>query len=105
HTCEIGEFSRFAAQVGIAGSTKIGKWCQFGGQSAAADHATIGDRVMLVAKSAVHNDVPDGAIMAGVPATDIVRWRRWAMSYMRVPELIRRVRAIEKRLGSGGDEE
>src|SRR5262249_59177204 len=41
HNCEIGEFSRFAAQVGIAGSTKIGKWCQFGGQSAAADHATI----------------------------------------------------------------
>ena len=38
HNCEIGEFTRFCAQVGIGGSTKIGKWCLFGGQAAVPDH-------------------------------------------------------------------
>ena len=32
HNCEIGEYSRFSGRAGIAGSMKIGKWCQFGGR-------------------------------------------------------------------------
>src|ERR1700680_2761542 len=50
HNCEIGESSRFSGHTGISGSTRIGKWCLFGGQVGCADHVTIGDRVMVVAK-------------------------------------------------------
>src|SRR5579863_2047952 len=32
HNCEVGEYSRMAAQSGLAGSVKLGSWCQFGGQ-------------------------------------------------------------------------
>jgi UDP-3-O-[3-hydroxymyristoyl] glucosamine N-acyltransferase len=32
HNVEIGENTVMSAQVGIAGSTKVGSWCMFGGQ-------------------------------------------------------------------------
>jgi UDP-3-O-[3-hydroxymyristoyl] glucosamine N-acyltransferase len=98
HNCEIGEYSRFAAMVGIAGSTKIGKWCQFGGNSGCADHVTIGDRVLVAAKSGIHTDVASDMIVGGVPAIEVRQWRRYAMALPRLPELIRRMRALEDRV-------
>ena len=32
HNCEVGEHTVMSAQVGVAGSTKIGQWCMFGGR-------------------------------------------------------------------------
>jgi len=98
HNCEIGEFSRFAAMVGIAGSVKIGQWCQFGGNSGCADHVTIGDRVMVAAKSGIHTDVKSDTIVGGYPAVEVRQWRRYSMALPRLPELIRRLRALEDRL-------
>jgi UDP-3-O-[3-hydroxymyristoyl] glucosamine N-acyltransferase len=98
HNCEIGEYSRMAAQVGIAGSTRVGKWCQFGGQSGFADHIKIGDRVMAIAQSGVHNHVEGGAIVGGAPAVDARVYRRMAAVWPRLPELVRRIRALEQRL-------
>jgi len=98
HNCEIGEFSRFAAMVGIAGSVKIGKWCQFGGNSGCADHVTIGDRVLVAAKSGIHADVASDSVIGGVPAGDIRHWRRYSMALPRLPEIIRRMRALEERV-------
>jgi UDP-3-O-[3-hydroxymyristoyl] glucosamine N-acyltransferase len=98
HNCEIGEYSRFAALVGIAGSVKIGKWCQFGGNSGCADHVTIGDRVMVAAKSGIHADIESDTIVGGVPAVDVRQWRRYAMALPRLPELVRRMRALEDRI-------
>ena len=33
HNCEVGENTVMSAQVGLAGSTKIGSWCMVGGQA------------------------------------------------------------------------
>jgi UDP-3-O-[3-hydroxymyristoyl] glucosamine N-acyltransferase len=98
HNCEIGEYSRFAAQAGIAGSTRVGKWCQFGGQTGCADHVTIGDRVMVAAQSGIPNDVAGGKVVGGTPAVEIRVWRRMAAVWPRLPELVRRIRALEQRL-------
>jgi len=103
HGCEIGEFSRFAAQVGIAGSVKIGKWCQFGGQSGCADHAKIGDRVMVAAKAGIHNDLDDDVVVGGIPAVHIRQWRRYSAVITRLPEVIRRMRALERHVGVEGE--
>ncbi|HYB89651.1 MAG TPA: UDP-3-O-(3-hydroxymyristoyl)glucosamine N-acyltransferase [Candidatus Binataceae bacterium] len=104
HNCEIGEFTRMAAHVGIAGSTKIGKWCQFGGQAGSADHTTVGDRVMVVAKSGIHGNIADGAIVGGIPAVDVRKWRRYVAALPRLSELLRRIRALERAAGLGSDE-
>lgn len=99
HNCEIGEYSRFAAHVGIAGSTTIGKWCQFGGQVGCADHAKIGNYVMAAGQSGLHGEIADGTMVGGTPFADLKYFRRYAALWWRLPELFRRVRAIESRSG------
>lgn len=99
HNCEVGEYSRFAAQCGLAGSTRIGRWCQFGGQSGCSDHVKIGNRVKVVAQSGIPHDVADDAVIGGMPAVDIWVWRRLAALSPRLPEMIRRIRALEARTG------
>jgi len=100
HNCEVGEFSRFAAQTGIAGSVVIGNWCEFGGQTGCADHAKIGNRVRVAAKSGIPADVADGLTIGGIPAVEIRTWRRMMAAMPRLPEALRRLRAVETALGS-----
>jgi UDP-3-O-[3-hydroxymyristoyl] glucosamine N-acyltransferase len=99
HNCEVGEYSRMAAQSGLAGSVRVGRWCQFGGQSGFADHAKIGDRARVIAQAGVHNDLPDDALVGGAPAIDLRIFRRMVAVEPRLPELARRLRALENRLG------
>ncbi|MGA2409196.1 MAG: UDP-3-O-(3-hydroxymyristoyl)glucosamine N-acyltransferase [Candidatus Binataceae bacterium] len=104
HNCEIGEFSRMAAQAGLAGSVRVGQWCQFGGQSGFADHAKIGDRARVIAQAGVHNDLADDVLVGGAPAIDMRVFRRMVAVEPRLPELARRLRALEQKLASrGGD--
>jgi UDP-3-O-[3-hydroxymyristoyl] glucosamine N-acyltransferase len=99
HNCELGTATRMAAQSGLAGSVKVGKWCQFGGQSGCADHVQVGDRVRVIAQAGVHNDLPDDGLVGGAPAIDLRVFRRMVAVEPRLPELARRLRALEKRLG------
>ena len=99
HNCEVGEFSRFSAQVGLSGSVRVGRWCQFGGQVGVADHAQIGDRVRVVAQSGIPHNLPHDATVGGTPAVDVRIWRRMAAIVPRLPGAMRRLRAVEARLG------
>ena len=99
HNCEVGAHSFLAAQVGIAGSTKIGRGVQMGGQAGAAGHLSIGDGVQVAAQSGVPNSVPAGKVVGGYPAMDVGLWRRTSAAILRLPELLRRVRRLERRLG------
>jgi len=100
HNCEIGTSTRMAAQSGLAGSVKVGEWCQFGGQSGCADHVEVGDRARVIAQAGVHNDLPDDALVGGAPAIDLRVFRRMVAVEPRLPSLARRLRALEKRLGT-----
>jgi len=43
---------------------------QFGGQSGSVGHLHIGSNSVVMARSVVTKDVPDGAIISGFPARD-----------------------------------
>jgi UDP-3-O-[3-hydroxymyristoyl] glucosamine N-acyltransferase len=101
HNCDVGEFSRFAGQAGLAGSVTVGKWCEFGGQAGSADHVTIGDRARIVAQAGIHRDVREGAIIGGTPAIDMRVFRRMVAVEPRLPELARRIRALEQKFVGG----
>ena len=100
HGCEIGSFSMLAAQVGLSGSTRIGQWVRMGGQVGAAGHLTIGDGAQIAAQSGVNNSVAAGATIGGYPAMEMGLWRRVVAATARLPELLRRVRRLERRLGA-----
>jgi UDP-3-O-[3-hydroxymyristoyl] glucosamine N-acyltransferase len=98
HGCEVGENSVLAAQTGLAGSTRIGRNVQAAGQVGFAGHLTVGDGAVVTAQSGVPHDIPAGAVMSGYPAMDNTAWRRAVTAFAQLPEILKRVRELEKQL-------
>ncbi|RQV93422.1 UDP-3-O-(3-hydroxymyristoyl)glucosamine N-acyltransferase [bacterium] len=100
HNVTIGEHCVIAAQTGIAGSTAIGNRCQLGGQVGIVGHLKIGDGAMFAAQTGVSNNVAAGTVVSGSPSRPIAHWKRIEASLNRLPELLKRVRELEKQLES-----
>ena len=98
HSCTIDEDSLICAQVGLAGSSHIGKRVILAGQVGIAGHLHIGDDVVLTAKSATSHDIPPGKIISGIPGFDNKDWLRSVAAFRRLGEMARTIRALEKRL-------
>ena len=98
HNVEVGENTVSSSQTGIAGTTKVGANCFIAGQVGIADHITVGNRVKIGAKSGVDKDVPDGEIRFGNPALPGINYHRSFAVFKELPELRRRVMALEAEL-------
>lgn len=101
HNVRIGSDCLIAAQVGIAGSSIIGDGVQFAGQVGIADHLVIGPGARLAAQAGVMRDVPDGETHGGTPAQPQRSWMRSAALARKLPDILRRVARLERRLASG----
>lgn len=95
HNVEIGHFSIMASQVGISGSTKIGKGCQIGGQVGMAGHIHVGDGAKIAAKSGVIGDLDAGGTYAGIPAIQHRVWLKASMLMTRLPEMWKLLQKIK----------
>jgi UDP-3-O-[3-hydroxymyristoyl] glucosamine N-acyltransferase len=100
HGAQVGEDSVLAAQVGLAGSTRLGRNVQAGGQAGFAGHQDIGDNSVIMAQSGIHGDVAAGSVLSGSPAFDGSVWRRSAALFPKLPEIQRQIRALEKELAA-----
>ncbi len=100
HSCTIDEDSLICAQVGLAGSSSIGKRVILAGQVGIAGHLHVGDDVVITAKSATSHDVPPGKIISGIPAFDNKDWLRSIAAFRRLGEMARTLRDLGKRLGA-----
>ena len=98
HNCDVGEDVILVSQVGISGSSRVGNRAMLAGQVGVADHVTIGAGAILTAKSGVPNDVPPGEVWSGIPSRPTSEQKRIWAGESQLPELIKRVRALEKRL-------
>jgi UDP-3-O-[3-hydroxymyristoyl] glucosamine N-acyltransferase len=98
HGVTVGRNVLMAAQVGIAGSTEIEDDVMFGGQVGVGGHLTIGRGVIAVGQSGVTNSLEAGAMVAGYPAIGAQEWRKASAVFRRLPELKRRLEALEARL-------
>lgn len=96
HNVEIGRHCFLAAQSGIAGSTIVGDYCAFAGQSGAVGHIRLGAQVMVAAKAAVTKSVDGPVTLAGVPARPLREARRSEALVRRVPEMMKRLAALER---------
>jgi len=56
----------------------------------------------VAAQSGVPNDVPPGVTVGGYPAVEVHVWRRLSAALPRLPEILRRVRRLERATGIGG---
>lgn len=98
HNVTIGEHSVVVSQVGIAGSTKVGSYTVLAGQVGLAGHLKIGNRVTVAAQSGVMNDIPDGEKWFGSPALPDRQMKRQLLAAQKLPELLRRVAELERKL-------
>ena len=104
HGCHVGAYSFLAAQVGLGGSTRLGQGVMLGGQVGAAGHLRIGDGAQVGAQSGINNDLAGGKVYGGTPTVEMRRWRRAMAVVAQLPELLRRLRAVERALGQRDDE-
>jgi len=97
HNVTIGENSRIAGQVGIAGSVIVGKQVVMAGQVGVGDHLTIGDHVIIGPRGKIYHDVPAGQVISGEHMPHKL-WLRFQRSLPRLPELVKKVSHLEKKL-------
>lgn len=101
HNVEVGANTVMSAQAGVAGSAKIGEWCMLGGQVGVAGHIKIGDRTNAGAQSGL----PGGRLLEkgnvtvmGYPALEHKNFARSAAAYKNLPELVKQVNDLQKKV-------
>ena len=98
HNCCVDEHTVMASQVGLAGSSHIGKWCKLGGQVGISGHITIGDRVEMGGQTGVLSNVPEGSVLMGSPSMPLRDAMRSFVIQPKLPDMYRRLQALEKEL-------
>jgi len=99
HNCEIGENTVMSAQVGMAGSTKVGAWCMVGGQAGFSGHIHIADRTFIGAQSGViSNTKGNGEQLIGAPAIDPKIFFKAQAVMKKLPDMYRELGQLRKEL-------
>lgn len=98
HNCRIGKRVLLCGQVGIAGSSEIGDDSVLAGQVGVSDHVTIGPGSMAGAASSVLGSIPARSVVGGTPAHDFKAWRRESKALKSLPELVKTVRELRRRI-------
>jgi len=96
HNCRIGKHNLLCAQVGIAGSTSTGDYVVMGGQAGIRDHVHIGTGAKLSAMAGVTNDVPNGAVMMGIPATPERDQKAQLVALFKLPEMRQEFKTLRR---------
>lgn len=100
HNVVIGDRCIICGGCGIAGSTVVGDNVTIAGQVGIAGHLTIGDNAVIGAQAGVAHDVPAGAGVLGAPAVDHRQYKRMLVALQRLPDLLARIRELEKQLAA-----
>ncbi len=97
HNVQVGDHTIITGCVAIAGSTTIGKHCAIGGGSCINGHIQITDGVQITAMSGVLASIDKpGVYSSGSPAIENAKWRKLMASYFRLPDILKRLRALEQ---------
>jgi len=98
HASVVGEDNIICAQTGLAGSSILGKNVLLAGQVGVSGHLTIHDNAIVYAQSGIGGDIAEGAVVSGSPAFERADWLRAITAFPKLPDLLKTVRQLEKRL-------
>ncbi len=100
HGCRVGEDTLLCGQAGLAGSTSVGSRVMIGGQVGSAGHLHIADDVSVAAQSGIMYDLEAGKTYFGSPAMEGRQARAVYLLFTRLPDLAKRVKALERTLAA-----
>jgi UDP-3-O-[3-hydroxymyristoyl] glucosamine N-acyltransferase len=98
HNVQVGPLSLLMAQVGIAGSTKLGMGVIAAGQAGLVGHLEIGAGARIAAQSGIMTDIPAGETVSGCPSQPHQRWLKSVAVVAQLPELRNELRELKKEL-------
>src|SRR3984957_12885026 len=98
HNCVVGEDNIICSQTGLAGSSVLEKNVLLAGQVGVSGHLTIHDGAIVYAQSGIGGDVKANTRVSGSPAFDAKKWLRAITAFQELPEILRAVRELKKRL-------
>jgi len=97
HNVEVGEGCIVVAQCGLGGHARLGRFVMLGGQVGVAPGAEIGEGARVAAKSGISGRIAPGEEVAGIPAIPARLWRKAAVAFAKLPDMVkdwRRLRVL-----------
>ena len=98
HNAMIGKGCIIAGQSGVAGSTVLGNYVIMAGQSGVVGHIEVGDNCVIATNTLVTKTLKAGSFVSGIPARDHLKRKKQEAVINQLPELLKRVRALEQEL-------
>ena len=98
HNCVVGEDNIICSQTGLAGSSVLEKNVLLAGQVGVSGHLTVHEGATVYAQSGIGGDVKANARVSGSPAFDASEWLRAITAFQRLPEILRTVRELKKKI-------
>jgi len=98
HASVVGEDNIICAQTGLAGSSILERGVLLAGQVGVSGHLTIHENAVVYAQSGIGHDVPAGSRVSGSPAFAANVWLRAITSFPKLPELLKTVRELKKKI-------
>ncbi len=103
HNAKVGHHTVIAACVAMAGSSSVGNGVVVAGQAAITDHASVADGSVLGGRTGVTKDITIAGEYWGTPAIPVKEELRRLASIRSIPELQKRIAALEKLLQNDRD--
>jgi len=100
HGAKVGEACMLAAFAGVAGGARLGDGVVMGGRTAVIDGIEVGDRVVFAGLASASRDVPPGRKLGGSPARAYGKWLREVAALRQLPELLREVARLQRRIAA-----
>lgn len=98
HNVIIGKHCLIVSQVGIAGSATIEDYVTIAAQSGVGGHITIGAKSILASRAGATTSLEGGMVYAGKPAIPMKEDTKIKAHVRRLPKMLDRIKALEKRL-------
>lgn len=105
HNVVIGRHCIVCAQVGISGSTTLEDYVVLGGQAGLAGHLTVGRGSKVDGQTGVNSDLAPSSFVKGSPCLPYNLEQRLNVLRKRIPDLFKRVDALEAALHLGRAEQ
>src|SRR5512133_1787553 len=98
HACIVGEDNIICAQTGLAGSTVLERNVLLAGQVGSSGHLTVREGAIVYAQSGIGGDVDAGSRISGSPAFAANEWLRAVTAFTKLPELLKSLRELKKKV-------
>ena len=100
HNCQIGEDTLLIAQVGIAGSTRIGNHCVIAGKTGIGGHLVIGDGTQVAPGGRITKSLPPGSEYVHLYSRPRREAQKLHVYLGRLPRAFTRLKEVERRLAA-----